>query len=213
MGGGGMIMDRGALFADTISYLFGEPERVYATVRQHEKWPYIREGKTVFDDREDSWMAILNFANRLDGFWSSTAVAPGEPTTTLAYYGSAGSLVDDGDVFSGPFAGARFARPGESPRLLSEIIPEYMASLSAADRGRLFPHGFEDAMTLSIYDFLRALATSTAPEIGGEQALRTKAICEAIYESAWAQEAIPYEEVVSGFIEGYQREINEHWGL
>jgi len=213
MGGGGMIMDRGIHFADTMGYLFGEPERVYATVRQHEKWPHIREGKTVFDDREDTWMVMLNFRGGVDGFWSSTAVAPGEPTTLTAFYGSAGSIIDDGDVFMTPSPQARLTRQGEGTRTLAEIIPEYMASLSAEDRGRLFPHGFEDAMTLEIYDFLRAIATGARPEIDGDAGLRTKAICEAIYESAHCGEAVPYEEVVSGFIEGYQREINEYWGI
>jgi predicted dehydrogenase len=212
-GGGGMIMDRGIHFADTMSYLFGAPERVYASVCQHEKWPYIREGKTVFDDREDTWMVLLNFSGGVDGFWSSTAVAPGEPTTLMAYYGSAGSILDDGDVFDGPSPQARITRQGEASRLLSDVIPEYMASLSAQERGRLFPHGFEDGMTLEIYDFLRAIATGTSPEVDGETGLRTKSICEAIYESAHCREAVPYEEVVSGFIEGYQREINEHWKL
>ncbi|HJN18984.1 MAG TPA: hypothetical protein QGH10_26025 [Armatimonadota bacterium] len=88
-----------------------------------------------------------------------------------------------------------------------------MASLSDDDRERYFPHGFEDGMALEIYDFLRAVATGSQPEIDGEAGLRTKAICEAVYESAHCGEALPYEDVVSGFIEGYQREINEHWGI
>lgn len=214
MGGGGMIMDQGVHFADTISYLFGEPTRIYATVRQHEKWPHIRDGKTVYDDREDTWMVMLSFENGVDGFWSSTAAAPGEETSCIAYYGSSGCIVDDNnDIFHGPFPEARLVRPGEDARTLADIIPEFMSSLSDADRARLFPHGFEDGMTLEIYDFLRAVATDGKPEVSGEQGLRTKAICEAIYESAHCGEALPYEEVASGFIEGYQREINEHWGI
>jgi len=213
MGGGGMIMDRGVHFADTISYLFGAPKRVYATVRQHEKWPHIRDGKTVYDDREDTWMVMLSFESGVDGFWSSTAVAPGQETSSIAYYGSSGCIVDEGDVFEGPFPGARIVRAGDEPKLLSDIIPEYMASLSSGDRERYFPHGFEDGMALEIYDFLRAVATGSQPEIDGEAGLRTKAICEAVYESAHCGEALPYEDVVSGFIEGYQREINEHWGI
>lgn len=213
MGGGGMIMDRGIQFADTLSYLFGDPTRIYAVVRQHEKWPFIMEGKAVFDDREDTWLAMLSFENNVDGFWSSTAVAPGEPSTLVAYYGSAGSIQDTGNVFDGPSLNARITREGEQPITLADAVPEYLKSLSAEERGRLFPHGFEDGMTLEIYDFLRAIATGTRPELDGEVGLRTKAICEAIYESAYCGEAVPYEEVVSGFIEGYQREINEHWGI
>ena len=45
------------------------------------------------------------------------------------------------------------------------------------------------------------------------EGLKAKAICEAIYESAHAGEALRYADVLSGYIEGYQREINEHWGI
>ncbi len=213
MGGGGLIMDSGAHFADTLRYLFGDPVRIYATVRQHEKWPHIRDGKTVYDDREDTWMAVINFESGVDGFWSFSAVAPGQELRSIMCYGSEGCIVDEGDVFHGPFPGARVVRPGEDPVSLSDIIPEFMKSLSAEERGRFFPHGFEDGMTLEIYDFLRAIATDTEPEISGEEGLKAKAICEAIYESAHAGEALRYADVLSGYIEGYQREINEHWGI
>jgi len=213
MGGGGRIMDSGAHFADTTRHIFGDPERIYATVRQHEQWPHLRDGKTVYDDREDTWMAVLTFPNRVDGFWSFSAAAKGQESKTIVYYGSEGSLVDDGDVFEGPTPEAQFVRPEAEPRRLSEVIPEFMASLGAEERGRLFPHGFEDGMTLEIYDFLRAIATGTKPEIDGEEALRSKAVCEAIYESAHCGEALRYEDVVSGFIDGYQREINEYWKI
>lgn len=213
MGGGGLIMDSGAHFADTVRYLFGDPTRVYATVRQHEKWPYIRDGKTVYDDREDTWMAVINFESGADGFWSFSTVAPGHELTSIVCYGSEGCIVDEGDVFHGPSPSARIVRPGEEPRVLSEIIPEFMRNLGAEERGRLFPHGFEDGRTLEIYDFLRAVATETQPEVTGEEGLKSKAICEAIYESAHCGDAVSYADVVSGYIEGYQREINEHWGI
>jgi UDP-N-acetyl-2-amino-2-deoxyglucuronate dehydrogenase len=213
MGGGGLIMDQGVHFADTVRYLFGDPTRVYATVRQHEKWPYIRDGKTVYDDREDTWMAIINFESGADGFWSFSAVAPGQELHSIVCYGSEGCVVDEGDVFRGPSPNARFVRPGQEAQALSDIIPEFMKSLSAEQRGRLFPHGFEDGMTLEIYDFLRAVATETQPEVTGDEGLKSKAVCEAIYESAYCREALPYADVLSGYIEGYQREINEYWGI
>lgn len=213
MGGGGWIMDSGSHFADMTRYIFGDPERVYATVRQYEQWPHIRDGKTVYDDREDTWMAILTFANRADGFWSFSAAAKGQESKTIIYYGSEGCLVDEGDVYQGPVPAAKIIRPGQEPRLLSDIIPEFMASLTAEERGRMFPHGFEDGMTLEIYDFIRAIATGTKPEIDGWEALKSKAVCEAIYESAHCREALRYDDVVSGFIEGYQREINEYWKI
>jgi predicted dehydrogenase len=215
MGGGGWIMDSGFHFADTTRYVFGDPRRVYATVRQHEQWPHIRDGKTVYDDREDTWMATLSFDGKIDGFWSYSAAARGQESKAMITYGSEGCLVDDagGDVFQGPLPGAQFIRPGQEPRLLSDVIPEFMKSLSAEDRGRFFPHGFEDGMTLEIYDFIRAIATGTKPEVDGWEALKSKAVCEAIYESAHCGEALRYDDVVSGYIEGYQREINEYWKI
>jgi len=43
--------------------------------------------------------------------------------------------------------------------------------------------------------------------------LQAKAISIAIYESAWSGEAVRLADVLDGKVKGYQREIDEHWGL
>ena len=51
------------------------------------------------------------------------------------------------------------------------------------------------------------------PEISAEMGLKAKAVAEAIYESGIADQAVNYDDVVSGKIETYQKPINEKQGL
>ncbi|MEM2848918.1 MAG: Gfo/Idh/MocA family oxidoreductase, partial [Candidatus Bathyarchaeia archaeon] len=69
LGGGGMVMDSGAHFADTLRYLYGDPETVYARVTQFEKWPHKKGDKIVYDEREDTWIAMITFKNGLICTW------------------------------------------------------------------------------------------------------------------------------------------------
>jgi len=213
LGGGGMVMDSGAHFCDTIRYLFGDVERVYAQVRQWEEHPHRKNGELVHDAREDSWVAVINFKSGLIGTWSWTFVAPGHSFTNVVYYGSEGALVDSGDVFHGPFGGAEWRLKDGTVKTMAEVQAEFMASLSDADRERLFPHGFDNGVVLEVYDFVRAIADGRPPEIDAETGLKAKAIAEAIFESSHCNQAVLLEEVLNGTVEAFQKPINEKWGL
>ena len=106
LSGGGMVMDSGAYFADMLRYLYGDPETVYAKVTRFEKWPHKRGDRTVYDEREDTWIAIITFKSDLTCTWSWTIAAPGYSYTNVVHYGSKGCLLDHGDVFHGPFDNA-----------------------------------------------------------------------------------------------------------
>ncbi len=84
MGGGGMVMDSGAHFCDTIRFLYGDPETVYAKVQQLEKWPHKKEDKSVMDDREDTWAATVTFKNGLVAVWSGLWLPPVTRTRMLS---------------------------------------------------------------------------------------------------------------------------------
>ncbi len=213
MGGGGMVMDSGAHFCDTMRYIFGDPDTIYAQVRQLERWPHKKNDETVNDFREDTWIATITFASGLMGVWSWTMVAPGRPMTTVVYYGSEGCLMDRRDIFHGPHPGAEVIAADGTAKTLGDLQPEFLASLSDAERERLFPHGFEDGFALEVYDFLRAIADERAPEIDAVGGMKSKAIAEAIFESSYCGQAVKYADVLSGAVEGYQREIDEHWGI
>lgn len=213
LGGGGMVMDSGAHFCDTTRYLFGDPDTIYAQVRQFEEWPHNKNGETVNDFREDTWTATITFESGLIGVWSWTMCAPGRPMTNVVYYGSEGCLMDQADIMHGPRAQAEVVAADGSARTLEELKPEFLASLSDEEREQLFPHGFEDGFTLECYDFLRAIADERPPEIDAEAGMKAKTIAEAIFESSYCGQAVKYADVLSGAVEGYQKEIDEHWGI
>ena len=213
MGGGGMVMDSGAHFCDTIRYLFGDLDTVYAQVRQLEQWPHRKNGETVLDAREDTWIATVTFESGLIGVWSWTMAAPGHQMRNVVYYGSEGCIVDHRDIFHGPFPVAEVVAADGTTRTLEELKQQFLASIGDAEQERLFPHGFDDGFTLEIHDFLRAIADERPPEVDAEAGMKAKAICEAIFESSYCGQAVKYADVLSGAVEAYQREINEHWGI
>ena len=213
LGGGGMVMDSGAHYCDTLRYLFGDPSTVYARVCQFEDLRVTKAGEIVKNEQEDTWVATLNFKSGVIGLWTCTWAAIGHGFNHVVYYGSEGCLLDDGDIFHGPFDGAEVILKDGTRHSMENLIADYMASLSDEEKSRLFPHNFTDGVVLECYDFVDAIENNRPPELDAEVGLRAKSICEAIYESNACGQAVDYEEVVAGNIEVYQKPINERWGL
>ena len=216
IGGGGMVMDSGAHFCDTIRYLYGDPETIYARVQQLENWPHKKGDAIVMDDREDTWVATVTFKSGVVGVWSWTMAAPGHAYTNVVHYGSKGCILDHGDAFHGPFGNAEIIIQDGLKRIItpmSEMQKGFLDQLDEAKKNALFPHGFTEGVVIECYDFLDAVEKKRKPEVDGETGMKAKAICEAIYESAQIGQAVRYEDVLSGKIEEYQKPINEHWGL
>jgi len=214
--GGGMVMDSGAHFCDTIRYLYGDPDILYAKVLQLEKWPHRKDDTIVNDEREDTWVATITFKSGLVGVWSWTMAAPGYGYTEVVHYGSKGCILDHGDVFHGPFSRAEIIIQDGAKRItqpMGELQEQFMSQLSEAQKNTLFPHGFTDGVVIECYDFLDAIEKKRKPEVDGEAGMKAKAICEAIFESSYCGQAVRYDDVLSGKVEAYQRPINEHWHL
>ena len=215
-GGGGMVMDSGAHFCDTMRYLYGDPDTIYAKVHQLERWPHKKGEKVVMDDREDTWVATLTFKNGVVGVWSWTMASPGHTFTNVVHYGSKGCILDHGDVFHGPFSRAELIIQDGAKRIvtpMSEFQRQFLEQLDEDKKNTMFPHGFTKGVVIECYDFLDATEKKRKPEVDGEAGMKAKAICESIYESAYIGRAVRYEDVLSGKIEEYQKPINEHWGL
>lgn len=213
LGGGGMVMDSGAHYCDTLRYLFGDLESAFARVTRLEERPHRKDDRMVPDEREDTWVATLQFESGLTGVWSWTTAAPGHEFTKVVYYGSEGCLLDHGDVFHGPFSSAEVIGKDGVSRSMTALQDEFLSSLSDAERNHLFPHGWTDGVVLECYDFLGAIAENRPPEVDGTTGLRAKTIAETIYESSAAGQLVRYADVLDGKIDAYQRPINEHWGL
>jgi predicted dehydrogenase len=213
--GCGGVMDSGAHYAQILRSLFGDVDTVFADTRTFEKRAHVcPDSREIFADVEDTWMAMLKFESGLTGLWSFSDALPGEPAASCMYYGSKGSLKDTrNDVFHTFTAGALITLEDGKTVTHDEILKQYMLRLPGKDKDHLFPYGFADSFTLECYDFLRAVQTKRPPEIDGWEGLKTRSICEAIYESAFSGQAVKVQDVFEGKVDGYQRAINEHWQI
>ena len=213
LSGGGMVMDSGAHFCDTIRYLFGDVDTVYAKVTSWEDKKVTKGGEIVRDETEDTWIANITFKSGMTGVWSCTWAAPGHSFTHVVYYGSEGCLLDHGDVFHGPFGNAEVILKDGTKYPMEDLQKQFLEELGEEGRNKLFPHGFTDGVTLECYDFLDAIQNDRPPEVDGETGMKAKAICEAIFESSFLECAVKYDDVLEGKIEFYQKPINEYWRI
>ena len=214
LGGCGMVMDSGAHWVDTMRYWFGEVDSVYARVEQMYDRPHNKNGKLVNSAMEDFWTSIFNFKSGLVGTWSWTTSAPGKGFTQLTMSGTKGSIIDS-DIFHP----AAFQANGECQLVdgtsynMPRLQELYLETLSQRKKDLLFPYGITGGVTLELWDFIDALSKGRPVEIDAEEGLRSKAISEAVYESGKSGQVVKVADVLSGKINGYQRDVDRAWKL
>lgn len=213
LGGGGLAIDSGAHFCDTMRYLFGDVESVYGRTFRHASRSLTKDGQVVPDEREDSFVATLNFASGLVGIWAYGDSLPGQTYNSVVYYGTQGALVDPGDPFHGPRLTGELRRADGTARTMENLHREYLEALGPEGQERVFPLGLTDGFALEVYDFLTAIRDRRPPEVDGEAGMKAKAIAQALYESSLRGEVVRVADVLSGEIEDYQKPINDWLGL
>ena len=213
LGGGGLAIDSGAHFCDTMRFLFGDVESVYGQTFRHGGNQLLKAGELVADDREDSFIATLNFKSGLVGCWAFASSLVAQPHNTVVYYGTEGAINDPGDPFHGPRMTAELRRADGTARTLENLHRAYLEELGAAGRDQVFPLGLTDGFALEVYDFVTAIRDGREPEVSAEAGMRAKAIAQTLYESALRGEVVRVDDVISGKIDDYQRPINQWLGL
>lgn len=213
LGGGGLAIDSGAHFCDTMRFLFGDVESVYGKVFHHSGRTLKKDGGDVLDEREDSFVATLNFESGLVGVWAFGDSLPAHQYNSVVYYGTRGALVDPGDPFHGPRLTGELRRDDGTAQTMEDLYHAYLAELGPEGRERVFPLGLTDGFALEVYDFVTAIRDRRPPEVDAQSGLRAKAIAQTLYESALRGEVVRVADVLSGEIDDYQRPIDEWLGL
>lgn len=220
MSGGGPAMDSGFHYCDSMRYLLGDVEKVYAEARELQSG----QSRTLDQAREDAVFATLTFKSGVIGTWC-WATLPGESLANVVFYGSDGSI---GDTSAGGpsiyhlfwrnppnrIEAGQLTRRDGSVLSLEDLEKRYLELLTAEEKEAQFPHGTMDGFAIEIWDFVEAVrGNRPGPEVDGWDGLRALAVCQAIYESAATGESVRVDDIVSGARGSYQRPIDERWGL
>ncbi len=80
-------------------------------------------------------------------------------------------------------------------------------------REQFFPLGMRDPYAIQAWDWLQAIERGGDPETSGEEGLRDLAAAFAMLESSALGRQVTLDEVLSGEVSSYQREIDEHYSL
>ena len=205
LGGGGGAIDIGVHRFNTLRYTCGEVDEIFALAK------ILEETRTECDENgvilnevqnevEDVFMALLKFRNGAIGQLSFSWAGHGEPMSLgSGIYGSKGCIKGDTVILD------------DGTRKSVEALFDEGADETLKDR--FFPHGITDGFALEKLDFFNAIEHGVTPETSGDEGLRDLAASFAILESAELNQLVKVDDVESGVITAYQKEINDYYGL
>jgi predicted dehydrogenase len=190
-----------------VRYVCGEVQAVTGTVRTFEKTRALRDDsglvlESVDADVDDTSLATAHLANnaiaQLMWSWATHGEETNIPGAPI-FYGSKGCL-----------KGGQVILDDGSRTPAADL---FEAQLSDADRERFFPLGLRDPYAIQQLDWLQAIEKGGQPETDGNEGLRDLAASFAMIESSALGRTVTLDEVLSGAVNTYQQEIDDHYGL
>ena len=205
--GGGATIDMGVHLFHILRYLCGEVEEVTSLVRTMEKVRVTRDEAGRVIDRvecevDDTFFALIKFRSGAIGEVFFSWAGHGEPTTLpgiKVIYGTEGCIKGDTLILDD---GTR-----------KKIAELFEKEASKEVKERFFPYGITDPMALETLEFLRAIWEGREMETSGKEGLRDLAASYALIESSMRNMPVKVDDVESGIIEEYEREINEYYHI
>jgi predicted dehydrogenase len=221
MSGGGMVMDSGFHYCDSIRYFLGPVERIYAEARS------MASGtpQALGEAREDTVFVTFVFKSGVVGTWCWQMSAVGEDLHSIVFYGSQGSVRDTTPGGASIFhlfwrnppnlMEAGVVTKGDGATLsLEEVERLHVESLSEEQREWLYPRGCTNGFAIEMHDFAEAVfGRRPKAEVDGWDGLASLAICEGVYESALSGQPVSVDDVAAGKVRAYQKMVDERWGL
>jgi len=224
MAGSLVALEMGVHEADLLGYWFGPIKRVNASVRTFETELPAANGGSIEVTSEDTCFARFELEGGVVANVTMTMAGHGAEVGRRFAVGSGGSVASDcwetwqaGDLI-----------PDDGPcRPLSEITAEYVAGLNFDEREAVLPRGtfrpdrldleisdpIRYGVATGIVDFARAALNGGRPEVGGPEALNALAAAIALLESSVADGPIEVEDVLHGWCDKWQAEIDLDLGL
>jgi predicted dehydrogenase len=206
-GGGGGSIDIGVHQFHMLRSVLGEVAWVSAVARTFEPQRYRRDAEgrvfeTVQATVDDTYMAVAGFENdaiaQLLWSWAGHGEAlqvPGAPV----FFGS------EGQIKGGQLLDSKGAQ--------TPLVDYFRQHMSAEERDEFFPHGLTDAFAISQLDWLDSIGKGKDPETSGREGMMDLACAFGMLESSMARRQVTLQEVLSGAVNAYQAEIDQHYGF
>ncbi len=234
---GALTLDAGVHNADILQYYFGDPVSASGQIRLFEKirvktnaagpggfWEAWANDvpETVTPTGEDAMFGVIDFANDAVGQWTFHHAGHGLPFNHRMVFGTRGSIAAPGDRNGRPVRLTLDDGTDLSDERVLDHAPSYRLSPVAAELfggERPWTYDFDFAATdrklvaLEYHEFAECIRTGAQPEVDGAVARRAVALVYALFESAVAGRRVTIDEVESGSVDAYQREIDAHHGL
>jgi UDP-N-acetyl-2-amino-2-deoxyglucuronate dehydrogenase len=221
MSGGGATLDGGFHYCDSIRYFLGDVDTIYAECVNNSSG----EPVGFHDSSEDTIFTTFRFKSGVVGMWSWAMSAVGEPLSSIVFYCSEGSISDrtpSGAIYKHLFWRNPPSLPSEDGLLtkrdgstlsLAEVERLHLECLG--DKAEeLFPRGLTDGFGFEMWEFAETVRGRKAKvEVDGWEGLKSLAVCEAIYESAYCGQPVKVADVESGKVRAFQRAFDDHWNL
>lgn len=204
---GGISLDVGVHRFDMIRHLAGEIRDIQARTAMIEPIRFThdaqgRETQRVECDAEDTVYASFATDAGVTGELMASWAGRGGPT-----------ILGAGDVFyasGGRISGEEVTFEDGTTAGLAEL---YEQECPAERKAKNFPLGLTDTFALAQYEWLQAVRERRPPETSGRDALASLSCAFATLESAKAGRRVDVEEVLSGGVREYQRELDEHYRI
>ncbi len=234
---GAVTLDAGVHNADIMQYYFGDPSSAFGQARLFEKtrrkapgagpgnfWEaWVKDFPDVIEPTgEDAIFGAINFKNGAIAQWVFHNGGHGQPFHHRMVFGDRGSISAPGDRNGRPVRLTLDSGVDIDDERILDYAPSYKLSPVAAELfggERVWKYDFDFVTTdrkiiaLEHHEFAECIRTGAAPEVHGAVARRAIAMVYSMFESEIAGRPVTIEEVESGAVDAYQREIDEHIGL
>lgn len=229
---GGPLLDMGVHFTDLIRYQLGDIAEVYGDVRLVE--PIRRKPKEIGDKytfyqqrhkamdievpatAEDSSLAMWRMTSGVTVSWAVTIGGHGHGGTQQIL-GDAGSIEGYGSRGSSTRLRRSKADPIEYDQLIQETDGFELEPLAAHFFPNINTQGDSSVdwklIALEQYELAEAILNGRKLEVDASEGLKDVAAVYAMFESARLGRSVRMDEVESGAVYEYQREIDEALGV
>jgi predicted dehydrogenase len=234
---GTIILDAGVHYADILRYYLGEVRSVFGETRLHEKirrntaspgpGGFYARWSADFPEQieptgEDALYAHIAYESGAIGSWIYDNAGHGKPARGRHVYGSKGSLECPGDRNGRPIKLHLDDGTTVDDAEILDYAPSYRLSPLAAelfggDRVWTYDFDFNETdsriLALEYHELGECVRTGAQPEVTGEEARLDVALNYAPFESGRIGRPVTLDELISGKVDAYQREIDEMLGL